>query len=99
MEVKIKGLYTCCKNSFLYARKDEILDGEVMLQDHYDQIDETPWGALAAYRHYWSTGYLNRYLLCYEDRIVEIDLNWEPTAEQMAVISQKLGVGGAWNNR
>lgn len=67
-------------------------------------IDAAQWGANEAYRcqatDYFSNGFvithspgdwLNSYFLCYDDCIVQIYLSWEPTAEQMAIVGQKLG--------
>ena len=66
-------------------------DGVVLLEDHYDAIDAALWQAQEAYRVYWSGSYLDKYLLCYEDTLVEIYFNWEPTEEQMKIIAEKLG--------
>lgn len=63
----------------------------MVLPDHYDAIDAAPWGAVEAYRNYWGDSYMNRYLLCYEDRIVEIRFDSEPTEEQMRIVTEKLG--------
>lgn len=67
-------------------------------------IDAAQWGANEAYRcqatEYFSNGFvithspgdwLNSYFLCYDDCIVQIYFSWEPTAEQMAIVGQKLG--------
>ena len=67
-----------------------MLDGQVVFAEHYDPVDPAPWQANEAYRLYWSSGYLDKYLLCYESRIIEITLFGEPTPEQMAVIAEKL---------
>ncbi|MBQ9843044.1 MAG: DUF2812 domain-containing protein [Oscillospiraceae bacterium] len=53
-------------------------------------IDPAPWGAESAYQLVLGGEPESRYLLCYENRILEIDLDWEPTAEQIAIIRQKL---------
>ena len=53
-------------------------------------IDPDPWGAEQAYQLYLGDEANYRYLLCYEDRIIEIDLDWEPTTEDMAIVNQKL---------
>ena len=53
-------------------------------------IDPDPWGAEQAYQLYLGDEAHYRYLLCYEDRIIEIDLDWEPTTEDMAIVNQKL---------
>ena len=89
-EVKLPFLYDFCKNSLLNERKDEVIDGQVVLDDHYEQIDASPWRANEAYRLYWSGGYIDRYLVCYENRIIEIAFFWEPTSEQMAIVADKL---------
>ena len=53
-------------------------------------IDPNPWGAEQAYQLYLGDEAHYRYLLCYDDRIIEIDLDWEPTTEDMAIVNQKL---------
>ena len=53
-------------------------------------IDSNPWGAEQAYQLYLGDEAHYRYLLCYDDRIIEIDLDWEPTTEDMAIVNQKL---------
>ena len=53
-------------------------------------IDPDPWGAEQAYQLYLGDEAHYRYLLCYEDRIIEIDLDWEPTTNDMAIVNQKL---------
>lgn len=89
-QVKAPFLSDYCKNSLVNSRQDEVRDGEVLLEDHYDAIDATPWQAQEAYRVYWGDGYLNKYLLCYEDTFVEIHFDWEPTTEQMQIVAEKL---------
>ena len=89
-EIRVPLLYEFCKNSLLGQRKDETVDGQVVFPDHYELIDASQWRANEAYRLYWSTGYLDKYLLCYDKRIVEISFDWEPTMEQMAIVADKL---------
>ena len=87
------------KASFLY---DWVL--ELMLEDfdhnyaypdepnyvEFQKIDAAPWGAQEACQLLLGGEAQYRYLLCYEDTIIEIDLDWEPTVEQMAIIATKL---------
>ena len=87
------------KASFLY---DWVL--ELMLEDfdhnyaypdepnyvEFQKIDSAPWGAQEACQLLLGGEAQYRYLLCYEDTIIEIDLDWEPTAEQMTIIREKL---------
>ena len=90
-EVRLPFLYEFCKNSLLNERKDEIENGQVVFADHYEPVDPAPWQANEAYQLYWSSGYLDKYLLCYESRIIELSLFGEPTPEQMAIVADKLG--------
>ena len=53
--------------------------------------DPTSWGANEVYRLYQEEGwYMNWYLLCYEDRIIDIRFDLEPTIDDMAIVNQKL---------
>ena len=89
-EVRLPFLYEFCKNSLLNERKDEVVNGQVVFAEHYDPVDPAPWRANEAYQLYWSSGYLDKYLLCYESRIIELSLFEEPTPEQMAIAAEKL---------
>lgn len=88
--VKAPFLYGLCRDTFLRQWEDDwYWDSE------YVPADATPWGAVEAYRELdGEYGPRNQYLLCYPDRIVEIqfDYDWgEVTPEQMAVVGEKLG--------
>ena len=57
----------------------------------YLEQHPTPWEANEVYQlAYQDSGTLNSYLLCYDDRIIEIRFDWEPTVEQMAIVAEKL---------
>ena len=57
----------------------------------YREVDASPWGADQAYQIYQEEGYyLNWYLLCYDERIIDIQFDWEPTTEDMTIVNQKL---------
>lgn len=90
IEVKQKALYNFCKNTMIHEREDEVVDG-VVFADHYEAIDPTPWGAKEAYQQYFSTGYADWYILCYEDKIIDIWFEFTPTPEQMKIVAEKLG--------
>ncbi len=94
-EVRVPWLYDFCKKSLLSERADEMDGGQVVFVDHYEKTDPSPWLADDAYKLCWSDGYLNQYLLCYEKMFIEIRFDWEPTAEQMEIVVDKLvGKGG-----
>ena len=54
------------------------------------EIDPAPWGAAKAYQLFLGVEPRERYLLCYEDTIIEIDLDWFPTDAQKAIVKEKL---------
>ena len=81
-------LYEWCKERLIYDR--EVLWGIGGLD--YREEDAQSWGAKEAYRLYDPVyGAENWYLLCYDDVIVEINFDWEPTMEQMKIVGEKLG--------
>ncbi len=91
--IKMPFLYDICKEQ-LIADKDETHDERVPegYKRAYTKQDPTLWGAKEVYQlAYQDTGTMDRYLLCYDDRIIEINFDWEPTEEHMALVAEKLG--------
>ncbi len=89
-EVKLPFLYDWCRDR-LYHEDDK--RGEEFGY-RYEVIDPAPWGAAEAWeRVYDDGGRTNRFLLCYDSRIVVIDFGskWIPTPEQRAIVGEKLG--------
>lgn len=85
--VKQPFLYGICKE--YYLRGDPGDDRFPMVR--YQKSDAQPWGAEEVYRQLDEEGAeKNSFLLCYENRIVLIHFKWEPTAEQMATVKEKL---------
>lgn len=57
------------------------------------EVDGAPWGASTAYQLTAADGsFIDRFVLCYEDRLVDIELNWTPTEEQMVIAGEKLNI-------
>ena len=82
VEVKVPFLYSLCLSEMRQTQKSNY---------SYVTTAPTPWGAEAAYQSMLDGAALDRYLLCWPDRLVSLDFNWTPTAEQMAQ------VGAAFN--
>ena len=87
-EVKLSFLYDMCRET--------IYRGEMKYAEdfgyEYVESDPAPWGANQVWEKVYLDGsYCNRFLLCYNDRIVVIDFGWFPAPEQMAVVGEKLG--------
>lgn len=90
--VKVPFLYDWCREQ-MYRDLDESDDSDVPAGHRmvYTQQDPEPWGANEAYRLYHEEGwYMNWYLLCYDDRIIEIGFDWKPTADDMQIVNEKL---------
>ena len=89
--VKIPILYNWYKEEMYHDRDETKSDVPIGHRNLYRPIDPGPWGAKEAYRLYCEEGWWhNTYLLCYGSQIVEITFGWEPTADDMAIVSQKL---------
>ena len=91
--IKAPFLYEMCKNQLITTQNKTynigISEGE---KNIYEPCSPTAWGAEEAYRLIsQETGALNSYMLCYEDRIVQIEFSWTPTDEQMEKVAERLG--------
>lgn len=86
-EVKIPLIYDACKNGLLEALHKQNANGKELF---YEAVDATQWGVEDAYRYRQGDHYSNRYLLCYDNVIIEIEFDWEPTPEQMGIVAEKL---------
>ena len=89
--VKLPFLYDWCKEQIYYEQDETYSDWPLGNRMIYKEQDTSAWGAEEVYRLYSEEGWwTNTYLLCYEDRIIEICFDWEPTEEQMEIVCQKL---------
>ena len=89
VDIKLPILYDTVKEAMLRERQDEV-HGDVIFIDHYEPIDATIWDASAAYQLHWSDSILDTYLICWENRIVEIKFYWDPTPDQIEIVVEKL---------
>lgn len=77
--VKVPFLYDLCKKELLSSF------------EKLESIDESAWGADEAFLANSDSGtQTNEYLLCFPNKIVEIGINFEPSSEQMTIISSEL---------
>lgn len=90
IDVKLPFLYDFCKNGILRRTHDHIKKGEVVWTHHYEQAEPGFWGAEEVWQLCNDNGLTHQYLLCYENRIVELVLWDSPTKQQMEIISKKL---------
>ena len=90
--VHVPALYNLCKNDFInwLERDNDQLPREYW--DEYLPVDSAPWGASEAYQRYGSGEPINQFLICWPDRIAEIDFdwNWEITPEMISTAAKAL---------
>ena len=85
--VRVPALYDMCKERVIYDRENK----RYVSPQEYREVDASLWGAKEAYRLYdLEYGAENFYLLCYDNLLVEINFDWEPTEEQMVIVGEKL---------
>ncbi len=91
-DIKLPFLYDICKDRLL-REQDDTSDDRIQegSKNVYEAQDAAPWGAQEVYRLVArNSGPMNWYLLCYEDCIIEIKFDWEPTPEQISIVVEKL---------
>ena len=81
VDVKVPFLYDFCLRQML---EDFDYRG-------FNWCDPAPWGANEVYGAFVDVGYYDMYILCYDNRIIAFECDWELTEDQMAVIGEKLG--------
>ena len=87
VDVKVSCLYDPCLEELLHGQKRK----GVLETYTYQPMEPTPWGAEKAYQGYDTQGSaINRYLLCYDNLLAEIALDWEPTSEQIQIIRNRM---------
>ena len=90
-EVKVPLLYDLVMNLLLddFSHNHGYPEDDPNWEEHR-KIDSAPWGAEQAYQLILGGEAHERYLLCYDDHIIEIDLDWTPTDHEKAIIAEKL---------
>lgn len=89
-KLRINGLYKLCRDGVLrrYEERGKDVPGE--FREQYIACDAAPWGAKEAYQYHAGKEAYNRYLVCWENRLAEINFSWEPTPEQMRIAAERL---------
>lgn len=81
--VKQPFIYNFVKEE-LMAEKNRYIDKDFEELSGYRKIDMPAWGAMEVYQYYDYEGEPeNEYLICYPDRILQIDFSWEVTDEDI----------------
>jgi len=90
--VKAGFLYDLCKQDYIdwLERDNDKLPQEYW--DEYRSVDSAPWRATEVYQRYGSGEPINQFLVCWPDRIAEVDFDWDwtITEEMMFTAAEKL---------
>lgn len=90
VRLKQKVWYRPVLDSMLRAEERFRYDGE---QDTFLLVEAPQWGAEEVYQRHIDGQPQPEYYICYApDSILQLDLSWEPTAQEIAVIREKLGI-------
>lgn len=90
VSVKVPFLYNWCRGAMY---RDGTRNADTFNYGYVER-DPAPWGADQVWElmDFDDEGYSwNKFLLCYDRRIVSIHFDWTPTAEQMRIVGEKLG--------
>ncbi len=92
-EVKLPGLYQPCLQSILRRQEKRRSWAEEEFRTVYQLQSAAPPGVQALYQLYSKAeGLENGWLLCYTDRIVELDPDWALTEEQLRLAAERLAL-------
>lgn len=90
VRLKQKVWFRPVLDSMLRAEERFRYDGE---QDTFLLVEAPQWGAEEVYQRHIDGQPQPEYYICYApDSILQLDLSWEPTAQEIAVIREKLGI-------
>lgn len=85
VDLKVPWLYDVCKEGMV--NKPEDLPE---LRNYYAPVNGAAWEAEEVYQEYFSDGFLQDYIVCWEGRILNIRFYHEPTAEQIQTVVKTL---------
>lgn len=92
VNVHVPWIYNAC---FRELCRDTVVQAashtrEMLTTVQYEPVDPTPWGAEEAYQFNLEGEFQQKYVLCWPEKIVQLEADWDLTAEQMAVVGEKL---------
>ncbi|KPU42465.1 hypothetical protein OXPF_42500 [Oxobacter pfennigii] len=89
VKVKLPALFNLCLNDYLdqYHYEKDVPQED---KRYFKKTDDPTWQADAVYQLYQQNEGLDEYILCWSNRIVYIDFDEIPTAEQIDIAAEKL---------
>lgn len=86
--IKVPFVYDLCKEELL--SKYSFIDEDETGFEGYCKDNIPQWEAEEVYRRYTGGTARNGFIVCYEDRIVQIDFNWDVTDEEIEKVCEIL---------
>lgn len=92
VNVHVPWIYDAC---FREICRDTVVQAashtrEMLTTVQYEPVDPAPWGAEEAYQFNLEGEFQRNYILCWKDKLVQLETDWDLTAEQMAITGEKL---------
>lgn len=84
-DFKLPFLYDVFKKHLTEPNEIDIIDGTTFALESFDYIN-----ANEIYREYRLGKPSNHFVICWDNRIVDLTFDWEPTDEQISIASEKL---------
>lgn len=84
--INFSPIYDACKKEIITISEKNAKNGFTIKKD----ADTSVWNADEVYRYYEDGEPCNSYVVCIDDKIVQIIFGWEPTNEQIAITAEKL---------
>ena len=92
VNVHVPWIYDAC---FREMCRDTVVQAasrtrEMLTTVQYEPVDPAPWGAEEVYQFNLEGEFQRKYILCWKDKLVQLETDWDLTAEQMAITGEKL---------
>lgn len=86
--VKMPFVYDLCKNELLRQYDYLYEDDPDLMGFGYRKVECPIWEAKEVYRRYTGAEVRSDFIVCYEDKIVEIDFNWDVTDAELEKVKE-----------
>ncbi len=87
--VKVPFLYDLCKNELLKKYDYLYENDELIVENGYKKVDDSKWNAEEVYRYHDYDGEPNNdFIVCYEDRMIQINFSWDVTDADIEKVSE-----------
>lgn len=92
VKIHLPWIYHACFRELCRDQEEWVatyVDGSLVYAQ-YMEVDPAPWGAEKVFQLNLAGEFRQEYILCWKDKIVQLGVDWDLTAEQMAVAGERL---------